>query len=231
MSSEYLLGDLFMKRFTTLLMIITIFTIVIALTGCSSGSDFARQSNTFGENEIKSIIIDVIDREIAVTVSDDNQVHIDYYENDKEYYNIAVMENKVLKVEFAKNKEWLDYIGTKTSAEYRIINVKIPYEVLTDLTIITTNEDIKLSPIVVANGITLSSNGGNIEFEQISVGNALTLTAKNGEIKGTVIGSYDVFSIECEIKKGDCNLPISKKDGEKLLKATCNNGNIKIDFV
>ncbi len=57
------------------------------------------------------------------------------------------------------------------------------------------------------------------------------MTAKNGNIAGTIIGGWDDFSISCNIKKGDCNLPASKEGGEKLFTASCNNGNINIEFV
>ena len=59
----------------------------------------------------------------------------------------------------------------------------------------------------------------------------LTLTAKNGDISGTVIGSYDDFAIQSEIKKGDSNLPDNKDSGDKTLKVSSNNGDVNIEFV
>lgn len=224
-----------MKRFTTLLLAIISLALVFALTactsGCSSGGNFTAKAYASGDSKIEAMTINVLDRQVSVSVSDDNQVHVDYFESEQEYYDISVSENNLLKIDFLQDKELSDYIGTKPSAEYRKINIKIPYALLSNLTITTTNEAIKLSPIMVADSLSLSSNGGNIEFEQIDVGKALTLTAKNGNIKGTVIGSYDAFSITCEIKKGNCNLPLKKTDGDKSLKVNCNNGDIKIDFV
>lgn len=220
-----------MKRLTTLLFAIISLVLVFALTGCNSGGNFTEQSYSSGDSKIESVTIDVIDREITVSVSDDNKVHIGYFESEKEFYKISVSENNVLKMEFSNNKEWSDFIGTKPSQEFRKINLKIPSALLSCLTITTTNEDIKLSPIAVSDSISLFSNGGSIEFEKLVVGNELILETENGNIQGTVIGSYDVFSIACKIKKGDCNLPLLKTDGEKSLKATCNNGNIKIDFI
>ncbi len=59
----------------------------------------------------------------------------------------------------------------------------------------------------------------------------LKLTAKNGDIQGVVVGSYDDFSIITKIKKGDSNLPLEKKSGDKKLEVTNNNGNINIEIV
>lgn len=220
-----------MKRLTAFFLAISTFALFFALTGCNSKGNFTAQAYDSGDSKIEAVTIDVIDREITVSVSDDNRVYIDFFESEKEYYNIAVMENNILKMEFSENKDWSDFIGTKPAAKYRKINLKIPYALLSCLSLTTTNETIKLSPLMVADSISLSSNGGSIEFEQIGVGKALTLTTKNGNIKGKIVGNYDAFSIACEIKKGECNLPLQKTEGEKSLKVNCNNGNVKIDFV
>lgn len=220
-----------MKKITTLLVTIISIVLAVVLTGCNHDDAFTKQAYSSGESKIDALTIDVQDREIEVSVSEDNQVHIDYFESEKEYYDLSVTENNLLTMDFVQNKEWSDFIGTKPKADFRKIIVKIPQSLLSGLTIITTNGKISLSKIAVSESITLSSNGGNIDLEQIDVGKALTLTTKNGDIQGTVIGSYDVFSIACTIKKGECNLPIQKADGEKSLKVNCNNGDINIDFV
>ena len=83
----------------------------------------------------------------------------------------------------------------------------------------TTNEEIKISAVSVSGNIVLDANGGDVKFEKVAVGEGLDVKAKNGNITGTVIGSWEDFSISCTIKKGDCNLPAEKKEGGKLLKA------------
>ena len=113
----------------------------------------------------------------------------------------------------------------------RQILLQIPNALLENLTLSTTNEDITLSALSVTGSITLSSNGGNISFENLDVGSALTLTVKNGNISGTVLGSYDDFAIQVEIKKGESTLPDHKDGGEKTLTVSSNNGDVDIDFV
>lgn len=220
-----------MKRLTSLSIVIISLLLAYTLTACNHGDIFTEQAYSSGESIINAIAIYVQDREVAVSVSDDNQVHIDYFDSKKEYFDISISENNLLTMEFLHNKEWWNFIGTKTKQEFRKISLKIPQTLLSSLTVITSNENISLSKIAITNSISLSSNGGSIELDQIDAGKALTMTVKNGNITGTIIGSYDVFSIACEIKKGECNLPLQKSDGEKSLKANCNNGNIKIDFI
>ena len=202
---------------------------VLFWAGCSSESEPFEEKNYMSDTQISGIHLDVQDREIEVLLSEDEQVHIQYSENSKEYYDISVSDG-VLTMTSASSKEWTDYIGVKPAAEDRKISLQIPDTLLENLTISTTNEDITLSPLAVTGSISLSSNGGNITFENVDVGNALSLTVKDGDISGTVIGSYDDFAIQTEIKKGESNLP-NKEGGEKTLNVSSNNGNVNVALV
>lgn len=201
------------------------------LVGCSENSEPFEEKSYTPDTQIKGINLDVRDREIEVSLSGDEQVHIKYYENSKEYYDISVSEENVLTMTSASNKDWTDYIGGKPSAENRKILLQIPDALLDTLTLSTTNEDITLSALAVTGSINMSSKGGNIIFGNLDVGNALYLSVKNGDISGTVIGSYEEFAIQSELKKGESNLPGNKDSGEKTLNVSSNNGDVNIEFV
>ncbi len=217
-----------MKKMISLISCLILGSVI--LTGCqSSGEPFEEKSYTL-DTQINEINLDVTDREIEVSLSEDEQVHIQYYENSKEYYDISVSDENVLTMTSASDKGWTDFIGVKPSDDNRKILLQIPDGLLENLTLSTTNENITLSTLAVAGNINLSSNGGNIAFENLDAGSALTLNAKNGNISGTIAGSYDDFSIQSSIKKGESNLPDNKEDGEKTLDVTGNNGDIQIEF-
>ncbi len=217
-----------MKKMISLISCLILGSVI--LTGCqSSGEPFEEKSYT-PDTQINEINLDVTDREIEVSLSEDEQVHIQYYENSKEYYDISVSDENVLTMTSASDKGWTDFIGVKPSDDNRKILLQIPDGLLENLTLSTTNENITLSTLAVAGNINLSSNGGNIAFENLDAGSALTLNAKNGNISGTIAGSYDDFSIQSSIKKGESNLPDNKEDGEKTLDVTGNNGDIQIEF-
>lgn len=42
------------------------------------------------DTQVSEISLDVQDREIEVTLSDDSQIHIQYYENSNEFYEVSV---------------------------------------------------------------------------------------------------------------------------------------------
>ncbi len=201
------------------------------LAGCSSNSEPFEEKTYTPDTAVSGITLNVEDREIEVSLSPDEEVHIEYSENSKEYYEISVSDGQVLTMTSASNKEWTDYIGVKPAAEDRKISLQVPNALLETLTLSTTNEDVTLPALAVTGSISLSSNGGNISFGNLEVGSALTLSAKNGDISGAVAGSYEDFAIQSEIKKGESNLPDNKGSGEKTLTVSSNNGDVNIEFV
>lgn len=218
-----------MKKIISLVLCVLLGSTV--LTGCSGKDEPFEKKSYTPDTQITGVNLNVRDREIEVSLSEDEQVHIEYFENSKEYYDISASNENVLTMESASNKAWTDYIGVKPTAGDRKILLQIPNELLDSLTLSTTNGDIKLPTLNVTGSINISTNGGNITFEKLNVGNALTLTVKNGDISGAIVGSYDDFAIESEIKKGESNLPGNKEGGEKTLNVNSNNGNINIEFV
>ena len=245
-----------MKKLTVVLLAL-IGVFAFALCGCSNGDAFTEKSYSSGENGIEKIVVQVEDRELEISASEDNRVYIGYFDGEKEYLDISVSESKELTVKLLYNKNWTDFFGVKPSAEYRKIKIKIPDNLLVSFSASTTNENIILNPLSFTENLSLDVNGGDIVCEQVnagkfinlkakisieaidgnvvcegvSVGKSVSLTAKNGDITGSVLGEWDDFSIFCKIKKGDCNLPLNKEEGDKLFTADCNNGDINIEFV
>ncbi len=218
-----------MKKIISLTLCLVLGSFVLA--GCSDNSEPFEEKSYTSDTQINEINLDVQDREIEVSLSEDERVHIQYSENSKEFYDISVSDENVLTMVSTSDKEWTDYIGRKPSVEDRKISLQIPNALLENLILSTTNEDITLSALDVIGSISISSNGGNIAFGNLDVGNALSLTVKNGDISGMVVGSYDDFAIQTEIKKGESNLPDNKDSGEKTLNVSGNNGDVNIEFV
>lgn len=216
-----------MKKIISLLLCLSLGGAV--LSGCSGGNEPFEEKSYTSDTQISEIRLDVQDREIEVSLSDDEQVHIQYFENSKECYDISVSEG-VLTMTSASDKGWTDYIGVKPAAENRKISLSVPDALLENLTLSTTNEDVTLSALSVTGSVAISSNGGDIVFGALGVGDSLALEAKNGDISGTIAGAYEDFAIRSEIKKGESNLPENKDKGEKTLDVSCNNGDIEIEF-
>ena len=222
-----------MKKFWVILLVLVVLILValVVIVLIPANDNFIQKSYISNDEKINAIIVDVADREVEVRQSTDGQIHIDYYESEKEYYNLSVNDNNELSFTIAYNKSWLDYFRLKPNITYRKIYLQVPANLLDSIKISTTNETIKLENISVVDTVTLNSNGGDVDVNNLNVGKQIDLVAKNGDIKGSIVGYLDDFCISCNIKKGNCNLPTHKEGGAKSLFADCNNGNIVIDFV
>lgn len=205
--------------------------LIFALSGCSNNDTFTEKTYSSGETEIEKIFIQVADRELEISASKDDKIHIDYFDGEREYLDISVSESKELTVKLVSNKDWTHYIGAKPYAKYRKIKIEIPDNLIASFSASTTNENITVTSLSFTENVSLDTNGGDIACERITVGKSIKLKAKDGNIAGSIIGGWNDFSISCKIKKGDCNLPTLKEGGDKSFYADCNNGNINIEFV
>ena len=201
------------------------------LTGCSDGGETFEEKTYTPDERIGGIELDVHDRDIEVSLSEDGQIHVRYFESGEEGYEIGVSDDNILTVTSADSKSWSDYIGKKPSDEYRKIYLQIPDALLDSAVLSSTNGNISLPELTVNESVNVSCSGGNIYFDTLNVGESIDLNVKNGDISGTIAGGYDDFAISSEIKKGECNLPETKNGGEKTLNVSGNNGDINIEFV
>lgn len=202
----------------------------LLLTGCADrGEGFTEKTYT-SDAQVQEVLLDVKDRQVQVLLSNDEQVHITYWQSETEFYDISVSDDGVLTMESASDKSWTDYIGLKADDAKRKITLEVPDAMLQYLSVFTTNEDITLSRLTVAESIALVNNGGDVDFGTVDVGTGLMIDVKNGDITGTIVGGYDDFTMKTSIKKGENNLPAQKDGGEKTLNVFCNNGDVEITF-
>ena len=115
-----------MKKILAALSACTVFAVLLAAVGCSGGETFDAKRYSSVEDSVKSVTIDVTDREVEIITSADGQVHIDYSESEQEFYSIRLSEDGDLTMTLETNKDWTDFIGTKPAAQYRKITLAVP---------------------------------------------------------------------------------------------------------
>ena len=220
-----------MRKIVTILVAL-LFSVygMFVFSSCSGEENFVADGYSCDSSAVTNIRIDVADRMIDIGKSKDDKIYINFFESEKEYYDIVNVDG-TLTIQLISDKEWTDFIGTKPEAQYRQISVQLPENVVSDLFVKTTNADVNMQPTIVNNSLLLDVNGGNISFDLLSAGSNIDLTVKNGNISGSVVGGWDDFAISCQIKKGESNLPEHKEGGDKRLSVNCNNGNVAIDFI
>ncbi len=213
-----------------LVLVVSLIGMAVFFSGCAKeGGPIESKSYTSEGENITSVSIDVRDKEIAVTPSYDELVHINYYENDTRYYNISISDGLLVLTEKSDGGIG-EFFGIKSSNQENVISLQIPKSLITTLEISTTNENILLSDITITDSISLSNNRGNISFHNVASGGDITINNKNADITGSILGKYEDYNISCDIKKGDSSLSSNDNGAVKNLYVTNNNGNIDVDF-
>lgn len=203
----------------------------LLLAGCSRGGDsFAPEHYAVEGARVAEVRVDVRDRRVEVSPSPDDQIHIDYFESEKEPCAISLSEDGTLTVTTESRRDWTDYIGAKPSADVRRLSLRLPDSHLRAIALSTTNADLAIAALPAVGEATLTVNGGDVAFECLTVEKAVSLTVKNGNIRGVLAGSYADYSVDCDMKKGESNLPSHPQSGAKPLKVRCNNGNVSVTF-
>ena len=72
------------------------------LTSCRKDDEPFEEKTYTSDTQISEICLDVRDREIEVSLSEDNRVHIQYFENSKEYYDMKPTEEILTRAAIAK---------------------------------------------------------------------------------------------------------------------------------
>ena len=164
---------------------------------------------------MQHIRMELRDREIQVTDSPDEQMHVIFYENTKEYYDLTYPAKDTLEIQWVSNKSWLDYIGGKAPEHARTVILQVPQTSLETLQLSTTNGDIVMGNTAITRSITLESNGGNILLENLYPAQEISLTTKNGNVTGTINAGYDDYRINAETKKRRVQPPTGEIQGRK----------------
>ena len=202
------------------------------LSSCKNEEVFEEKTFEINSEEVENLSINITDRHLEINESKDQNIYFSYFDSNKEKLEFNKNEESDLfEVPLSQNKKWSDFIGVKLSIDYRKVIISIPNNSLYDLSISTTNENIKINQMSFLDELSIVTNNGEIELSNVNCKKTIILDSKNGSISGSIKGSYDEYKINCSIKKGNTNLPLLKEGGEKTLRVNVNNGDINLSFV
>jgi hypothetical protein len=87
-----------------------------SFSGLSTKTSYVEKTFTAEYSDFNSISVDDTDRPIELTASNDNLIHVTYYENEREFYEITQNDGK-LSFKFRTNKKWYEYISLNFNLE------------------------------------------------------------------------------------------------------------------
>lgn len=201
--------------------------VALLLTGCTQDLHFVEMEKSFTER-IFTLNLDAQNRRVVVNGTEDENLLFRYQDSEREILDFELTET-TLDVDLVIEREIGDFFGIQADVSYRTIEIYVPQDKPLSLNISTTGEYVSIEEISVET-LTIFNNNGDITFTDITSTGDISLSTKNADITGNIIGSYDDYAIDVDIKKGDTNLPISKESGSKRLSISDNNGDVFVDI-
>lgn len=199
------------------------------------------------ENSNQTITLHDENMPLLVGKSNDHLIHLIYFVNENEYYEVDKTGTADLKIEKKTQYQWYDRFFN-INFQKPSFSILLPSEYsgslfletnngrvcvsdvsLRKLELKTNNALVNLTNLSSVEDIEAKTSNARIEIQDLVAGGDITLSTNNGKIVGNIIGEMDDFSIASETS-GKNSLPERTFGGSKHLKATTSNGEISIQF-
>lgn len=214
--------------------------LMLLLTGCSSFhwrgkiSDYTKKSFTANEPEkIKNIYLEDEDTPVELLVSQDDNIHITYFDADDESETYDVTEdNESIKItKKSKSNFGIFVFGDETlSDDYKkiILKLYLPRDYAGSADVKTTGGNITVERIHVEI-LTINTNDGDISFHFPVIGVSLSCSTKDGNVEGVLDGQMEEFTYMVSADDGSSNLNTGGF-GSKKIEINTKDGDINLSF-
>lgn len=198
----------------------------------STQSEFI-EKGYISKNEVNAIAMDDSNVKIDIITSNDSQVHLTYFESDKEYYDINQSADGTLSIIKKNNRKWYDYIFN-INFQSISLTLAIPSNFHGDLSAKTSNASITLTDIHAAT-VRLDTSNNRITANQTTVSGKFEAKTSNGGIflskitcNDDVICNTSNNKISLEDVAGK-NIRLETSNGSVSLQSVISNESILID--
>ncbi|MEM1484376.1 DUF4097 family beta strand repeat-containing protein [Oscillospiraceae bacterium PP1C4] len=224
-------------RITNRLVIIVAVVLTVVGIGLTSAAvvmvngDFKRLSTTdpYEEKEyyvkadgINTITFNDSSARVNIVKSNDNQIRLNYFENEKEYYTIDVSDNGELAIMFESNIKWQNFVGFNLGSR-DFFEIAIPENIKCDISLKTSNGIITADNLSIDGDISLKTSNGAIALSNINTDGNVTAVTSRGSISASNLSSQD-FSA----KSSTGELRLTDVICEVKITAETSNGEIEI---
>ena len=187
-------------------------------------NNFKYTERSYAEDaaKVNKLLLDDTNRRVELKISNDEKIHIYYFESEKEFYKISLSDG-VLSVISENNMKWYDYLGFKWDFNTSI-RIEIPKNTIEDIKIETKNGDIIAENISVTDNIFIKTLNGRISSNEISC-SSFKCESYNGKL---LMDSISSENISCETKNGMIEI---KNCVSQTLDAKVYNGAIELEAI
>ena len=156
--------------------------------------------------------------------SDDSQIHVTYYESDREFYDIRT-ENGTLEIVYRNDRKWYEKLFNLNFQQISV-TVALPDEYVGAIAADTSNSTVTVTGLDIDGDMNLKTDNGRIEIRDSSAMNISAVTS-NGAVllKGVETGA----GIRAETSNGRMTAELVRCGTELTL--TTSNGAVSLDSI
>jgi hypothetical protein len=189
------------------------------LTGAKA---FEEKNYSVASSGISNINLRGANAKLNATKSNDDQIHLTYFENDKEHYDISVSQSGELSIIGRNDYQWYDYLRFNLNSS-ESIDIAIPDNSKCNLSLRTSNGNMTVNSLSVDGNISSETSNGSIDTNDINITGSFDAKTTNGAITENNISSKE-FSANSS--NGKINL--TNVTSLESITGTTSNGEIGI---
>ncbi len=206
--------------------------IIIASAFAFGGFDFLKmgseqkytEKSFVSSKAISQIKIDDSNVGVNFSKSPDDKIHITYFENDKNYYEITENDDGMLNIIKVNNYKWYDYIFN-INFQSISLNVSVPSSFNGKIDTSTSNANIYLKDVNTSD-IVFDTSNNKVEINNSSISGRAEIKSSNGEIRLT----NSTFGGDLNAKTSNSSITLENISGKEIFSET-SNGKINLSSV
>lgn len=159
-----------------------------------TGSEsYVRKSCTYSPEDVRTFVFQDSSHDVELIRSDDDKIHITYYESQKTGYTFELGDDGTLMVFYHSDKKWYDAIGISFRYEERKTVVAVPDGFTGDISVKLGSADLEISGFKVCGSLTAESTSGEVQISDFICTGNIKIEQTSGDFEGKSLSASSVF--------------------------------------
>ena len=208
----------------------------------NTGSKFEKKEYEISQSKIDNLVVDIKSNEVEIIGTDTDKIHITYYENDTQKYEISDADKTLNFRQVPDRKIRLFQINLDFES-YKI-RIEMPQKLAGELKIDNKSGSVDLENLNIGKDIIANISSGSLRADKVTTNQNMSVMARSGSVKANdilvkedakldlssgalTIQNFEAKNVETNISSGDVHL--SNVKAEDKIKCDANSGTMSID--
>lgn len=198
------------------------------VTKLSSSGPFEKHVYDGELSDHATLRIDTSYEDVQVKVSNDDQLHITYYENNRMSYTFDAEENQLI-MKKENNGHFYDHLMVLNLSEGNKdqISIEVPNTFSGSVEIDTSNGNVQLYNLNELNYVSVNTTYGSVILDDVKINSSLEATSTNGDVK---LEHLDVQE-DIHVKTTYGRIDVKDVKGNQSMVMESSNENVTLDQV